>query len=61
MALVKLDLEGNEIRALRGMERHLELRKIANIILECNPGIAHELLGVSVDELIHSYDELLHK
>ena len=55
--VVKLDLEGSETAALRGMRRTLERSDRPVLVVELNPGRL-EALGSSQDELLALLDEL---
>jgi FkbM family methyltransferase len=49
--LVKLDVEGAELEALRGMTRLLRRRPDVALVVECNPGRLTSL-GTSAEELL---------
>jgi FkbM family methyltransferase len=55
--VVKLDLEGGETAALRGMTRVLERSSSAVLVVECNPGRL-EAMGSSHEELLACLTEL---
>lgn len=55
--LIKMDIEGGEIRALRGMERTLSRAKSLVMCIECNPQ-ALRLAGARVDVLIQELQSL---
>ena len=55
--VVKLDLEGCETAALRGMRRTLERSEQAALVVECNPGRL-AAMGSSQDELLAVIAEL---
>jgi hypothetical protein len=48
--VVKLDVEGGEVEALRGMKRLLGRRPDLYLVVECNPGRL-AAMGTSADEL----------
>lgn len=55
--VVKLDLEGGETAALRGMRRVLQRSEDTALVVECNPGRL-AALGSSQDELLGLLGEL---